>query len=459
MGIGYLSPIGLISAEYNNYTNENNFLLPNGNPIGLNLQNHIATLKGNFPLDKFILKPKFNYQRNNRKASKPGLSYTSLPDSAAVNLELDVYTARFDVENVDVLDLSGTIGFEVKYYDHRNVGLVPLQPTGHFTNYSIYIFEEWQQNKLTLNAGARFDYRDQKFEGTTTNPLLQADDERNYTNISGSIGASYKLTENLTTSLNLSRGFRTPSFFNLYVYGEHGGVFAFQIGNPELKNETSLDINASLRFQNEFVKSSASFFYNRVDNYIFLYNAPNHPLAPTGKPFVFAHDQADAMLYGFEFNVETQIAKWLVLFGDYSTIRSEFLDGPWKEGELPLMPPNRISAGTKLLLPDFSFVNNPYISVDARFVSSKNAAGIYEPFGQFDDGIGPDLPFGVCSTTDYSVFNAGIGFTTKLLEQHLNFYLEITNLLDEDYRDFLDTYKGYTLSLGRSINLKINLLF
>jgi len=111
------------------------------------------------------------------------------------------------------------------------------------------------------------------------------------------------------------------------------------------------------------------------------------------------------------------------------------------------------------LLPDFSFVNSPYISVDARFVSSKNAAGIYEPFGQFDDGIGPDLPFGVCSTTDYSVFNAGIGFTTILLEQHLIFDLEIANLLDEDYRDFLDTYKGYTLSPGRSINIKINLLF
>jgi iron complex outermembrane receptor protein/hemoglobin/transferrin/lactoferrin receptor protein len=35
----------------------------------------------------------------------------------------------------------------------------------------------------------------------------------------------------------------------------------------------------------------------------------------------------------------------------------------------------------------------------------------------------------------------------------------IDNALDEDYRDFLDTYKGYALSPGRSYWLKLGVPF
>lgn len=458
-GVGYLSRIGIISIDYDGFNNKNNFLLPDGKPIGVQLINNIANASANIPFENFVFKPKFSYQRNNRQATKPGLNYKTLPDSAVVNLILNVYTTRFDLENISVLGLSGTSGIEIKHYDHQNVGKVPLQPTGYFTNYAIYSFEEWQKDKLTLNFGLRFDYRHQKFYGTKTNPLLKVDDVRSYSNLAGSFGASYKLTEYLTGAVNASRGFRTPSFFNLYVYGEHGGVFAFQIGNPNLKNETSTDISASLRFKNDWLKSINTFYFNRISNYIFLYNAPNHPLAPVGKPFVFAHDQADAQIIGAELSIEATVTDWLFLNMNYSSLKSKFLSGMWKNGELPLMPPSRFVVGTKISLPNFGIFKMPYISADAKFVSSKKAAGIYEPFGQFDDGIGPDIPFGVCSTTSYELVNVGFGFIINMMNTKAVFDFEITNLFNKVYRDFLDTYKGYALSPGRSVNLKINYMF
>ncbi|OGU33174.1 MAG: hypothetical protein A2057_03970 [Ignavibacteria bacterium GWA2_35_9] len=455
-GVGYLSPVGIFSIDYDQYLNKNNFLLPDGGPIGLRLENQIVNIKGNVPLGKFIVKPKFSYQKNHRQATKAGINYSTLPDSAAVDLILDVYTARVEVENLDVINLSGTIGAEVKYYGHENIGKAPLQPTGNFTNYGLFLFEEWQRNRLILNFGARFDYRDQIFYGTFTNPLLPIDDKRSYSNLSGSFGAAYKLTDHLTLTGNISRGFRTPSFYNLYVYGEHGGVFAFQIGNPNLKNETSLDLNSSLRFRNEMLNAGVSVFHNAINNYIFLYNAPNHPLAPANATFVFAHNQADALITGLELSVDAGVFNWLLLSGSYSLIKSEFTSGSWKDDELPLMPPKRLTLGAKFLLPSFTVIKSPYISINAKFVSSKNAAGIYEPFGQFDDGIGPDIPFGVCSTGKYNLVDLGLGFDLCLYDQPINIDLTITNLLNEVYRDFLDTYKGYALSPGRSINLKMN---
>lgn len=457
-GIGYLSPFGIVSADYNGYSSKNNFLLPDGGPIGLSLENHNVTLKSNIPLTGFVFKPKFNYQRNSRKATKAGLNFTQLPDSAAVDLLLQVVTARFDLENVNLLNLSGTLGVEVKHYDHQNLGIVALQPTGHFTNYSAYAFQEWKESKWAINLGLRFDYRNQLFLATKTNPLLTSDDERSYSTFSGSVGVSYKVTEDITTLVNIGRGFRTPSFFNLYVYGEHGGVFAFQIGNPNLTDETSLDLSWSLRLQNSFIRSSATVYLNTVNNYIFLYNAPNHPLAPAGKPFVFAHDQADAQLFGFEIDVEASITNWLLLYSNYSALQSKFLSGPWEQNELPLMPPNRLNIGSKIKLPEPGFIQNPYFSIDAKFVSDKKAVGIYEPFGQFDDGIGPDIPFGVCSTTSYETVNLGFGFETRLFKRQMILDFEVANLLGKVYRDFFDTYKGYTLAPGRSFNFRVNFI-
>jgi len=456
---GILTSIGLFSLNYDHYFNENNFLLPTGSPIGLRLQNQILTAKSNLPFGHFILRPKFSYQRNHRQASKPGQSRETLPDSANVDLELQVFTGRLEIEHDPYAHFSGIIGMELKYYDHENIGKVPLQPTGHFTNFSIFGFEEWSCKKITLNFGMRFDHRSQEFLASSTNPLLTENDKKSFSSLSGALGVAYQITSSLTATANIGRGFRTPSFYNLYVYGYHGGVFAFQVGNPDLKSEFSLDMSSSLRFRTQNTQAIATFYQNRISNYIFLYNAPDHALAPQDETFVFAHDQADAILNGFDLSFETHPLSWLVLKMNYSTISSEFAQGPHEGDGLPLMPADRICGEIKLLMPDLRALLSPYILFNLKNVSDKSAAGIYEPFGQFDPGIGPDIPFGVASTKAYSILDLGFGFDYKFGQSIVNFDFEISNLLNEEYRDFLDTYKGYSLAPGRSFNLNLNLFF
>ena len=456
LAAGILTSPGLISFNYDHYFNSNNFLLPTGSPIGLRLVNQIATIKGNFPFGRFIGKPKFSYQRNHRQATQGGQSRDDLPDSANVDLISEVYTGRFEAEHLGISDFSGTVGAEIKYYDHENIGLVPLQPTGHFTNIALFGFEEWRANRLTLNFGARFDHRSQEFIGSETNPLLPEDDSKTFSSFSGALGVSYKISGRFTAAANIGRGFRTPSFFNLYVYGYHGGVFAFQIGNPELKNETSLDISSSLRFRSRRMEASATVYQNRIDSYIYLFNAPDHPLAPQGETFIFAHGQADAVLTGLDLSFKTNVSDWLILTGNYSFINSTFDGGPYENDELPLMSPDRVCGEAKFLIPDMAVFHSPYVLFNMKHVGEKSAAGEYEPFGQFDAGIGPDIPFGVCSTDAYSLLNIGIGFDMTVFDLPVNVDFEVTNVLDEDYRDFLDTYKGYALSPGRSFSVKLD---
>jgi iron complex outermembrane receptor protein/hemoglobin/transferrin/lactoferrin receptor protein len=41
----------------------------------------------------------------------------------------------------------------------------------------------------------------------------------------------------------------------------------------------------------------------------------------------------------------------------------------------------------------------------------------------------------------------------------MRFNLKVRNITDEAYRDFLDTHKGYALSPGRDIQLKLRMPF
>jgi len=454
--LGYLTGAGLINASYNHFLNSNNFLLPNGKPIGLRLENQIVSLRSLIPFKNFLFKPKFNYQRNQRQATKPGISRTFLPDSAVTDLLLQVYTGRFDLEHLNTAGFSGTVGLELKYYDHQNIGITPLQPTGYYSNAAFYFFEEYNWHKVIINGGLRYDYKQQEFQAAMGNPLLPKDDQRSYTSLSGALGLAYFLTDNLTATAGFGRGFRSPSFYNLYVYGHHGGVFAFQIGNPDLTNESSMDFNISLRYRYNSVEAIISAYYNIINNYIYIYSAPNHPNKPQdpAEQFIFAHAQDDARIAGLEFSTRLELLDWLLFDGNFAWINSTFLEGTHKGNALPMMPATKARGTLQFIIPEFKQIKKPVFRLSYKYAWDKDAAGIYEPFGHFDDGIGPEIPFGIASTPAYGLWEASLDFDIKLFSRDMHFDFSVRNILDTSYRDFLDTYKGYALGPGRSFILK-----
>ena len=72
--------------------------------------------------------------------------------------------------------------------------------------------------------------------------------------------------------LTIASGFRAPSIFELYAGGEHGGVQAYQMGNPDLKAETAINTDLSLRWQAPKTQMVATVYQNWIDNYIYLAN-------------------------------------------------------------------------------------------------------------------------------------------------------------------------------------------
>lgn len=450
--VGTSGSFGNLQAIYDRYDSEQNYLLGDGNPIAQNLENDNFKIKGNFLMSPAItLKPTLSFQRNVRQAVE-GVSFEDDPEWK-VDLVQSVYAARLDLLHSNLYGLSGTVGIDLNV-QVQNTRASGLLPNADVFNLGLFVFEEYSRNNLTLNAGIRCDYRKHEAEANEamrlpdtavgeTNDVLTQD----YNVASGSVGGSYRLTEFFTLASNFSIGFRAPDLFELHAYGVHGGVQAFQIGNPYLDPERSYSIDASLRLRTERALGKATVYYNRIDNYIFLRNQSRDTTIGNATLPILSADQTDGAITGLELSTEVDILQWLRIDAAYSVTTS---DNKATGEELSLMPADRIIAGLCFSAPKQGILGSPFAEIRIKHVMSKKSAGTYEPFSQFDV-----IPFGTASTDAYTIFSTGIGATLDFDGQPVSIYLKIENLLDEAYVDFLDTYKGYALSMGRNISMRV----
>ncbi len=447
------------TARYARYSDEHNFLLPppGGNlppaageeGIGQYIDNEQIELAGEKQAGSITWKPKLLWQNNRRRSNAAGTPRVAGFDHA-IDIEFDQYTARLEAQHGPVLGLDGgTVGIEYVIKVQVSRGTTQLSPGGTIDNAAIFAFEEKQLGDLLLQAGLRYDHHDIQGEALkTANPSQSViDAERHHFDVvTGSLGGICSLTDRLSVAANVGRGFRAPTLFELYVAGQHGGVAAFQQGNDALDEETSLNTDLSLRWVSESLRAKATIYRNVIDNYIFLRDTGQ---AMNGLP-VLAYDQADAELMGAELSIEKDINAWLTLNAAAETVNGERRDN---DDELPLLPADNVRLGATFTPASDGWLRAPRGSVTVRYYAAKDAAP-GEPFAQFDGA-----PFGTASTDGYFLVDLGAGFSPQIAGQTVHLDAAVHNLLDTDYRGFLDTYKGYALSPGRDIRLTARIPF
>jgi len=78
------------------------------------------------------------------------------------------------------------------------------------------------------------------------------------------------LNEHASLSLGLASVSKTPSAVELFMNGEHLASSRYEVGDITLNTERSNNIDLAFNFDYHNVFGSASVYYNRVDNYIYL---------------------------------------------------------------------------------------------------------------------------------------------------------------------------------------------
>jgi len=466
INIGYMTDIGQVRLRYERYRDEHNFVVPNPGAapplrpggVGQQIENDLVQLDADLAIsDIWTLKPSLTYASNLRLSNPGPPNPVPLPvrrSTRVIDIERDTITARIEGAHVGLFGvLDGRVGIEVVDTDQTSRGSTILSPGGQIENYALFAFEEARIGDVTLNFGGRVDYRETRLDlgqtsGTFPNGTPPPGQRENdYLVATWGLGASYAVSEQLSILGNLSTGFRAPNLFELYADGVHGGVAAVQRGDPTLDEETSISVDAGLRWESETLSASATAYYNDIEDYIFL--ADTGTLQGTLP--VFQVSQQDAELYGADLTLEGRPMHWLTWRTTLSWVDGELSDGT----QTPLLPPLRVTGEVTFSRDRLGAFEDTYLTLAAEYAGSQDSAGLLEPFGQCDGPRPP--PFGTASTDDYMLLDARIGGTFAATGTEVQFGVE--NILDEEYRDFLDTYKIITLGAGRNWTLRVTHAF
>jgi iron complex outermembrane receptor protein/hemoglobin/transferrin/lactoferrin receptor protein len=122
-----------------------------------------------------------------------------------------------------------------------------------------------------------------------------------------------------------------------------------------------------------------------------------------------------------------------------------------------MMPSNNLSLALYHNLGTFSKVKNNILSVNMKAYSSQEVAGSQEPFSQYNDKA--KFPFGSANTAGYTLWGMGYESKVDIMGQDAKIVVNVDNLFDVKYRNFLDTYKGYALGTGRNVSFSLSVPF
>ena len=175
---------------------------------------------------------------------------------------------------------------------------------------------------------------------------------KNYSNISGSAGLSYEVSKTFALKANIARGFRAPNFAELSSNGAHEGTNRYEMGNPDLKSETSLQGDAGIELTTEHVSLDASLFYNHIHNFIFYERMQNTSGGDSlivdpesgDELQVFKFAQQTAHLYGAEFSLDIHPhpLDWLHFKNTFSYARGQFSKAIDGSDNIPFVPSARL---------------------------------------------------------------------------------------------------------------------
>lgn len=163
-----------------------------------------------------------------------------------LNLFLDTTTLDAKVHHKEWKGLKGTVGVSGMQQRNSTIGTNPLIPGNSLSNIGFFLLEEWKVGDFTFSAGARMDKRSMDIKA---NPQLSVIDQtRNFSAHTGTFGTVWRFAKNFAWSVNVGRGFRAPTAFELFADGVHEGTGRFEVGKSTLNPETSLNYDSSVRF-------------------------------------------------------------------------------------------------------------------------------------------------------------------------------------------------------------------
>ncbi|OIP84814.1 MAG: TonB-dependent receptor [Porphyromonadaceae bacterium CG2_30_38_12] len=412
------------------------------------------------------LKATMGYQQNQRQ------EYADVQMPNDYGLYFQLHTVNYNFQYVfpsnNGYDLS--IGTNGMYQNSLNKGIEFLVPEYRLFDAGVFAMAKKTWGKINVSGGLRYDRRNETGDAlyvnsdeektTSTDPNAMERFslfESVFAGVSGSIGATYQLSENWQTKLNLSRGFRAPNISELGSNGVHEGTIRYELGDPSLKPENSLQLDYELGYSTQHVSARVNLFINNISNYIFsrkISSVLGGDSIANDVP-VYKFNAGNARLMGGEaiIDIHPHPLNWLHFENIFSYVDAQLLHQTDSTRYLPLTPGAKLKSDLRAEIVGVgSFVKNGFVSVGIEHYFAQNK--VYNAYGT------------ETATPAYSLLSASIGGDILVNKKTVcSLYISVTNLADIAYQNHLSRLKYAAMNrvngtsgvynMGRNISLKL----
>lgn len=327
--------------------------------------------------------------------------------------------------------------------DTEYTDVFPLIPNYRSNTTGLFLIASKKTEIVHYEAGGRYDYKAMETHRITRGINSRVITHRdNFHSFSASTGATIRFNQLTKIGLNVGFSQRAPEVNELYSDGLHQGVSGIERGNSELKIETSLKSTISLDVQfSEKLFMQSLMYLQEFDGYIFL-EPTGLELSNRGAFPAFEYKQTNARLYGLD---------WLLAYEPYRNFKSNlsytYLRGVDTDLSQPLifMPPNNLSSSLTYSITGLRELPHTTVEVNARYVFEQK---------QYQEGQDIMAPPG-----DYFLIGSKVSTSFDFSKSSLKLSLRVQNLLNTQYRDYLNRLRYFADEVGRNFILSANYSF
>ncbi len=436
VGGSWLDDWGMIGFSYNRLDN-NYGIPPVDEPVRIDLKQHRFDAKAQIdePLSWVeSLKFRFAYNDYRHAELEGGVQVGTQFKNRGVEGRAELVHGA-----IGFID-HGVWGIQAGSQDMSVSGAEAFVPPSVTRNYTAFLLEDMQTGEMLYEFAARMEQQIIDANGFSS---------KYHTPVNASLSAKWGAAENLSFSLTFSHMQRAPDVVELFADGLHFATQNYQLGQPNLKLETSYNLELGFSADFDWISPAITLFHHWSQDYILsrnsgrLYNLNNKsfvsacPSNASCLP-VFQSSQQDARFYGYEAQIalplwQNPFQRWqMTLFSDF--VRGELAGG----GNAPRMPPLRYGV-------QFDYHQQEELAAKLRLTRAQAQTHVADN----------ETP-----TAGYWLLNVSVSWQPPVASQYeLLLFAKGNNLLDQTIRNATSFLKNHAPEPGRGVELGIRLSF
>jgi iron complex outermembrane receptor protein len=323
-------------------------------------------------------------------------------------------------------------GFGAQFY-HRDMNVVgdeKFLPPNTTEQFGLFALQSYVSGKFRGEGGLRFEQQNVRADADTDigNPALS----RRFNSVSGSLGVSYEVAPGVKLGIDGSRTQRAPSADELFANGPHGGTQAFEIGDPNLRQEASWGLEATLNVSGDGYSLAGSVFQSWFGNYIY----ERRTGAVRDNLPIYQISQASARYSGVELQGSLRVGTVGAFTINLDTVADYIRATISGVGPAPRIPPMRVLAGVEAQSERFTG------RLEVEHSAAQRRVAAFET-----------------PTPGFNLVNASVSYTPLKEHKSLSLTLSANNIFDVDARRHASFLKDYAPLAGRDIRISARFSF